>query len=365
VQEKEMVCKRLVLILLSLSVMAGMREPPVFAEMEYIKSPKPTHVEKKFKRLVLHKEIPADFDEEYFLAQPSSIVVDNDCNFFVYDRKLLKIFKFSKDFTFEKCFGSTGDGPGEYDGRGLSNSKLYISPDGNLLLSDAMHKKIIVYDTKGNFREEIRLPRYASSFHPVVDREGRFFLPSRKGGLDVYDKKGIYVQTLLTNKEYQKLLLIEPSEKALEMVNVPSSSNTKFDVLSDGRLIVYIKNASTAYVFKDLQLQKKFSIIPKIALESFARVLDNWGYQKYHRNSIVSLFNDFFFDRDEDCFYLEGMGIYKYERSLYKFSPEGELLCVLRIERKKLGKISVVAKRNNFFFSVTRDGDIKILKEES
>jgi len=72
-----------------------------------------------------------DVPSEYLLVQPSRIVVNEAGDIYVFDEYKIKVF--DKNGKPKAIFGGRGQGPGEFEGRGL---RLFISPEGWLTVSE-------------------------------------------------------------------------------------------------------------------------------------------------------------------------------------------------------------------------------------
>lgn len=343
------------LLLLSISGFAGI--------IEFEENPAPTHVENNYKKLTIINEISADFDENYFLAMPSSITADEEGNIYIFDRKLQQIFKFSKDYKFIKTFGKTGKGPMEYDGSGLGNIQLYSS--NNLIyLSSAMSKKILVYNTEGKCINEIAIPEYFPGLIPIVNVKKDVFLPSKQGAVDVFNPEMQKKYTLLDKTEYRKFVTMKPFAERIAAEVVPNCGNTAFDIIPKGGTVIYIFGSSTLYRFDNEKLIKKFSIIPKEALKLSKTGINKIKKMNPNKNWIVHLFNNFFMDKDNyKMFYLDSGINKKGQKMLYRFDLDGKLLNVLYINKDHFNS-RIIYKKNGVFLGITLDGDVKIMKEE-
>lgn len=347
--------------LLVFTMLIGRYAYPV--KIEFIKNPKPTHFEqeKHYKKLTLVKKISADFDEEYFLAQPGGLVVDDEGNIFIADRKIHKVFKFSKDFKFIKNFGSTGMGPGEYYGYDYFPEHLYFAPDSLLYLCSSNTKKLIAYNKDGKFVKEVPVPEYQGGYVPIVDSSGNVYLPSREGAVVVYNKERRKVHTYLDNSVYRTFILMKPFEDQIFINTKFNSYNTHYDLLPDSRFIIYISNSSTVYIFKGKDLEKKIRIWPKEEIKHSLESLERVRKLNKNKNWIALLFNNFFIDGDNRKFFYLETG-FKDKKMLYKFSLDGDLVSILWIDSKMVDVFKV--KKNNLFFGMTFDGDVKIMQEE-
>jgi hypothetical protein len=327
-------------------------------EIVLISNPQPTHVEKNYKRLVKVAEIPIDFSDNHYFAIPAGIAV-SDQELFVLDGKINQVFLFTKDFKFVKPFVTSGNGPGEIDPRTMFEKYIYFAENGTLYLSDPGNKKITVFNRRGKFIKDTQIPfDFPGSVIPVVDSDGNFYLTSRDSVLSVYDKNMKKIKTLLKPGVLRRFLCTKHYSFL-----TPCTSNTSYDVLPGNRLVVYIANAATVYIFKDFKLERKFDVWPKRIIKQHTEEIEEVKKHSEGRSFFAMLFNKFFVDKDDrDFFYLNGpVDIEKNVRTLYKFNLKGELISVLYTEIKK---VDIMAKRSNLFYGISFDGEILIFKEE-
>ncbi|MCP4215788.1 MAG: hypothetical protein GY765_14140 [bacterium] len=146
---------------------------PISLWGEFIKAPEPTHVERNFVPLELVKEINQDIDDRNFLAKPVALTVDDEGGLYVYDKRLIKIFKFDRNFKLVKTFAGQGRGPGELFGNSLPGQILEFWR-GNLYVSDDGNRKIVVFSKKGERVREIPLPSTFVGLFPMLDARGNY-----------------------------------------------------------------------------------------------------------------------------------------------------------------------------------------------
>lgn len=337
--------------------------------VKVLKDPKPTHTEKKYKNLVVFKTIDAEIDEEHFLAQPLSLAVGNDGLFYVFDRLVRKIFMFDGNGKFLKTFGESGQGPGEF-GKRFDNNWLYFGQDGFLYLSSTANKKIIKYSPEGKYLSEEKLPAQEYTFgpfFPITSRTGEsMLLNGPKGTIDVFRKLGDQSKpkySLLSKDDYNWSIILEVRDKDLYHWNFPTLTDTYYDCLPDGRIIVYLTRTSTIKIYKENQLQKKFNVWPQKALEKYREKISIRKQRLKEQDIfIVEMFNNFFMDNDTNKhFYLSSI---KLENNrgygIYRLDVNGTLDKILTSNER----VFIRAKKNNIFYGVG-EGKILLLKEEA
>jgi len=334
------------------------------AEPVLVKDPKPTHVEKPFKKLIKTGEIPLDFEEENFFARPYELQVDKDGTLFVIDDILDKILIFDSKLKFIRSFGKVGRGPGDWGQAKKGRKHIYLAQDSNLYVSDYQNNKTIVFDKKGNLVKELFFRfKYPITFYPVTDSKNNYYVISRSGGaVDVYDKNLEKTRTLLSKADYMKFAMRVPflgsnptDKQTREYIAsaVPSDFDTLYDIFPGNGLIIYLCYSSTAYIFRDNKLVRRFDILPEKAIKSFKTRIGRMRIKlKNDESYSMQMFNQFFVDKENGkYFYLQ---INSYEPKgglLYKFDLQGQLIDVYFLEHA----IWIKAKRNNRYYAIGDD----------
>jgi len=278
-------------------------------ERVLIENPKPTHIEKSglyvpLKEVkVLHEEI----DEENFLAKPWGIYPDDKKGFFVFDLILKKVFKFDKDFKLIKVFLKFGQGPSEIQKNREGLTKCYFAANNKFYVQAIHNKKIVEFDREGNHIKDypLRNLRVSRQFVPVVDEEGNFYAPSTENeGIDVFDEKLKFKYTLLQKKDLNRRLFHLPKfddPRVAVMTEKFANMEAIYDVLSDGRLVVFIPGSATIYIFRDGKQLKQFHVWPKEALKTLKSHVDKM--KKEGEGFSANLFSHFYVDKDDDHFF--------------------------------------------------------------
>jgi hypothetical protein len=338
-----------------------------------IENPTPTHVEKEdeFVELVKIKEIQAEIDDEHFMVRPWFIAVNNEGKIFAFDRMIEKIFNFGNEqsnFKFIKTFGNTGQGPGEY-GRQYSVYGIYCSRDGYIFVSDRVNKKIIKFDAAGKHIKDFRVPPEAKTdggFLPVINTDGEYYvLSGTYCTLDVYNihDRNLKKHFSLFGKDVcEQSVILKTRKQDYRFWLSLSLGNSSYDILPDNRLIFYMNNTSTIYIYIQNRLVKKFNIWPKEALDVYRKKIAERA-KNLGKNGllIVYMFNYFFMDKDdEDYFYLKGLGRFNGKFLLYRCDLDGNLVKVLYTPFP----VRILAKRKGLFYGAYKDS-IYILKEET
>lgn len=335
-------------------------------KINVIKNPKPTHVESKklHKNLIKINEVPEDFSDEHFLAMPVSYTVDDEGNIYVFDGKILKIFKFTQKCEFEKTFSQEGQGPCEIAGK-LSGGKrsLYYGNGGKLYFFDKLKRKTLVFSKEGKCLDEIRFRKPIMHFSPVFDESGNFYslAPLESPHLvDFFDNNLNKICSFLTKDDVNEFILKKPERPSIapEFGIIPGLDDIVFDILSSEKFIIYLLNPSRIFIFEKNKLKKNFYAWPESALKNYQRVLSSNPGKQTH----ILFSTDFFVDKDDSRFFY--LGFIVRENPLYRFDIDGRLIHILYAEKEdERESIDFFAKRNGFFYGVNQAGCIKIFKE--
>jgi hypothetical protein len=340
-------------------------------KVTFIPNPSPTHVEKDYKELVEAGMIPYKVNDEITISLGLLLVGDRDGNIFILDRGE-RIIKFDKDHKFIKTFGKAGDGPGEFRPTPGYN-EIWASSKGNIYISDVNGEKMITFDNDGNHTGDLVFPAsgkfpVGGGFVPAVTSDGYLYVRNTMGcTLDVcnINDKPLRLHTRLLGKEDCEPCLFERNFGDMEkdLWSRFNPRKTFYDLFAGDRLLVYLAQASTAYIFDKHNLVKKFDLRPKDALELYRRKIE--AAAKYGSGGIpddTMLFTNFFVDKDNDnLFYLEcrvDKDQNTPKRMLYKFNVDGELLGVLYVTER----VQFRGKLNHRFYAISKEG-IRIYKE--
>jgi hypothetical protein len=334
---------------------------------ELLDMPKPTHSETGVPqvKLTLVKEIEPDFNEDLFFVTPVKMAVGNkdtngDFLFYFYDVKLEKIFMFNEKFFYIGQFLEHGQGPSEIFQGNSMGIDLSVAPDGTLYVSDPLANKLIQFSAEGKYIKDIRLPnntRIVRPFLPVIDEKGFLYIySSRKGIVDKVEGFKNVVHTYLDNKLNKRYVIFKRKSDDLyklypeEEYNA-SFDNAKYDMTSDGRLLIYLIRSSTVYLFEGDRLVRSFDIhidhvLPIFKKRAEAAVKEQKTLPPT-MSIVLEMFNNFFVDKDEPYFYL----LFKEEnneRTLYTFDLKGKLVKII-----KHLNAHIFAKKNGLFFGVS------------
>ncbi len=329
-------------------------------EIEVIKNPRPTCVEKNYSSLVLAKTI-LEIDEKTFLLQAVRMTADGRGNIYVYDNLQCKIFKFNKNNEFVKAFGEKGKGPGALSS-GPNLVTIYYGKDDRLYAYSSIKGEIMSFTADGKHIKNYNLKPWRIC-RPMVDSKRHVYFPSAQDGMiDVVDGEMNVKTTLLSDKEYHRCLFIEPNFYFSRTEIFPNFFNTNVNFLSDSKIVIYNRNTSTIYLLdKNHKLVKKANLWPQKALESYRSRLAAFQVEEDFENSWVSLFHLPFIDEDnKNILYLQTITD-EFKVLLYAFNLDGHLVKVLKFEED--GFVRFQLKINNLFYGTGSEGEIKIYKE--
>ncbi|MCP4217395.1 MAG: hypothetical protein GY765_22320, partial [bacterium] len=268
-------------------------------------------------------EIDPDINDEVFMAVPCSLTLDPRGNLYVYDRKLRQIFKFDKDLKFLKVFGKKGNGPGElgYDRNPLP---MRVCHDGFFYIGRQDVGRIMKFDCNEKYIEDIRLPyyHYTGMIVPAIATDGTCYILTRKSnGLEARDKDMKLLYTHFSRADYKKILIWDLPKYDADFWVMPCAANTQYGLLPDNRLVVYMGNASTVYIFDGTKLVRKFNIRPKYALEDYKHAVEK-RLNNRREKEILGFFLHYRFFLDKDnwkYFYLSGSMKGPKRHLLFKF----------------------------------------------
>jgi hypothetical protein len=328
---------------------------------EVIKNPKPTHYEKNYTELQFVTTIGDDEHDDIFLVRPTSLVVDDEGNLYVYDAMFKKIFKYGRDLKFIKFFGRQGRGPGEIHGGTWELHKLYFGKDKHIYVSDLYNRKIIVFSKDGALVKEIRIhPAIQTEFRPVVDKEGNYYAFTNKDGvIEKISPDNRVVKSFLTDTHTERFVFFEPEppkhHMAKDFWTDPTLMNIFYDILPDGRFVIFIINSSTLYIFKNDGLTATYPIWPDNAMKTFKYMVNKANNYYKGQNSrfpsYIPMLTYSMIDQDEDnIFYLLGIKDVDGRAPIYKFNAGGSLLGVFYTD----SFISFQAKKNYRFYGIAK-----------
>jgi hypothetical protein len=347
----------------ALCILSGLCINLYSIEIEVIKDPKPTCIERNFSLLEL-VNVLSDFDKNDFLARPFSMTADNTGNFYIYDSLQCKIFKFDSKNNFVSSFGSKGQGPGEF-GKG---GPLFINygKDGHLYVCNHTLRRVMSFTPDGKHIKDYKIRPWIF-FNPVVDADGNFYLPStRNGVIDIIDNNMEKYTTLLSEREYHRCLFIKPTLYFSREEIFPGYFNTVIHLLSDSRILVYIRNTAALYLLKKQKVVKKVNIWPQKALGHYKKRLMELKNEESCDTMWETLFTSIFLDDDEENYIYFQADIYEdkiLKIFLYKFNLNGSLSRVLWRDIDNNGSLRFKLKKNGFFYAFDDDGNINIFKE--
>jgi hypothetical protein len=136
----------------------------------------------------------------------SAIEADDEGNIYVLDRRKGSVFKFNKSGSFEKTFGSRGNGPGEM----TAPTELICSED-TLYAVDRRLRKVIVFDKDGKYIKDI-IPLRDNGFPESMVKmsDGNFagILFGRSGGRGSSEMSITYNLAILDRKFEKKADII-------------------------------------------------------------------------------------------------------------------------------------------------------------
>ena len=326
-------------------------------KINIVKNPRPTCEEKLFTELVKTGEVSVNIEDENFLILPFELAVSKEGNIFVFDSKQTKIFCYNKNLKLIDIFSKHGRGPSELGSRPHHAGAIFmeVGEDNNLYVGDRYNTAIHCFNSKGAFIKDIRLRTMGSpSIIPVMDMKGNFYSYSGFKGekiIDVFNKNGEQITSLIDRKELGNCLYSEPIRKESKTRIFYSGPNTfLLQSTVDNRIVVYLSEPSALFILKDYKIQKKINLLPLNALKEYKEKKE----EALKSDSTVTIFQSMITDKDnKNNFYLEyGVTKDKKRHLLYMFDYNGKLKQVYYIKLLTKGIFHIKYKRNGIFYAI-------------
>ena len=163
----------LLIFFISIQVYADKIKIKTVDGVEVVENPKdPVPPKGTMSKIILTQEISigeGEYDEDMF-AELTSVDVDSDGNIYILDREDKKVKIFDNAGKFVKKFGRDGQGPGEMN----VPITIQVTPDNELVVSDALNQRLMYFTLEGEFiREMSTAAKKALGFTlPIVDSQG-------------------------------------------------------------------------------------------------------------------------------------------------------------------------------------------------
>ncbi len=140
-------------------------------EVQVIKNPKkPAPPKGALVKMILEEDftIGEGESEEEMFSEITSVAVDYDSNVYILDRKEKTVKIFDSAGKFVKKFGKQGQGPGEM------NMPIFIqiTPDNELVVEDALNRKLMFFSSGGEFLKSISTAKAAGLAAILIDSKG-------------------------------------------------------------------------------------------------------------------------------------------------------------------------------------------------
>lgn len=106
--------------------------------------------------------------EEQMFSEMSSVAVDDEGNIYILDREEKKVKVFDSKGKFVNAFGKEGQGPGEMQLPVI----VQIAPTGELVVEDAINRKLMFFSLKGEFLRSLSTANVLGLTLCVFDTQG-------------------------------------------------------------------------------------------------------------------------------------------------------------------------------------------------
>jgi hypothetical protein len=152
-------------------------------------------------------------DPESSFASVSSLAVDDDGNIYALDYKDVKIKIFDRTGTFVRLFGQKGQGPGEMD----TPASINLSPEGDIVIEDAVARQLAFFSKKGEFKKNLSLATQLGVVNMFMDRKGNFL--AREMG---FEGNKMYYEMKKFDREFNPVFIFDKIEFPIPL---PGSGN--------------------------------------------------------------------------------------------------------------------------------------------
>lgn len=213
------------------------------------------NVEYSFKKI---NSIPFDnnIDSLASFRSPNWIVVDQNENIYISDKKDVKIKKFDKNGVFLKQFVNRGSGPGECN---QINTFEYL--DNKILISDANMRKVLIFNTEGDFMCDKKLQTMApfifKSYNKKLIGLSIEFRPKQNRTIDLSSKLNIY------NNDFKYVKSVAKTTKNASMGNINQYDFAKFFCSNSHN---FFASSTSEDIFEISSFDKEFNKKYKISL---------------------------------------------------------------------------------------------------
>ncbi len=337
-------------------------------------------------RLDVVKELPNEFGDDEFMADPFYVTANKNGKIYVFDVKLSKVFMFNERYEFLGKFLQAGRGPSEIFPRNDSTKMIYAGKNGKFYINDCYNDKVLEFTESGEFLRDMKIDRLKLApvfFPPVVDKNGAFYAYSLSGGIvDQFDNHMKVVHSFLKEELNAQFIYYRPDwEEYYKQPNdnfkkkyagktntwvqkkiwlIPNFLNVKYDLTATGLLLIYLQNSSTIYLFNGKNLVRQFPVLVDSVLNKYKEDVDLALQSMQKRrpghvtNCYMPLFSTCVVDQDEPYFYLQG-----YPRKegymLYKFDLSGKIVQTMSFPVNVVATLQ--AKINGLFYGITQQKD--------
>jgi hypothetical protein len=157
--------------------------------------------------------VGAGDDPDESFASVTSFVVDENGYIYALDFKDAKIKIFDNSGHFVSLFGEKGQGPGEFD----TPAGIHLSPDGTLVIEDALARRLVFFSKKGKFIKNLSLADKLGVVNLLMDSKGDYL--AREIG---FEENQMFFEMKKYDRGFKPLFTLD---KIKFPVPVPGSGN--------------------------------------------------------------------------------------------------------------------------------------------
>ncbi len=176
--------------------------------------------------------------EDYWFSFLNSLAVDDSGNIYTIDPKEIKIRVFDSKGKLLRTFGRRGQGPGEFSGPG----GIKVMPDGVLVVSDVLSRRITYFNLKGKFLKTVSVNTLPQGSIRIDSRGFVYHYKMDRGDKRIYE-------LIKYDPDLNPIMKFHSFEKTRKQrVRNPFPERYHFDISKDDNLIWILSSTYDIHV---------------------------------------------------------------------------------------------------------------------